>query len=76
MTELFEECKLELEEFKDEAIDIMCEDIDAYTADAEKQEHKAKADFLRLIESSIVKLHDLTNLTGVEKVALKDAIVD
>ena len=40
-----------------------------------KQEHKAKADFLRLIEASIIKLHGITTLTGQEKVELKDAIV-
>ena len=40
-----------------------------------KQEHKAKADFLRLIEASIIKLHGITTLTNQEKVDLKDRIV-
>lgn len=49
--------------------------ITSYEEDALKQEHKAKADFLRLIEASIIKLHGLSTLTGDEKITLKDAIV-
>ena len=50
--------------------------IDGYTADAAKQENKARETFLRLIESSMVKLHGLTDLTATEVVTLKDAIIN
>jgi hypothetical protein len=73
---LYDDCKVELDEFKADAEAEMQTQIDAYNADAGKQEHKAKADFLRLIEASIIKLHGITSLTGAEKVALKQAIVD
>jgi hypothetical protein len=49
--------------------------ITDYNDDAVKQEHKAKADFLRLIEASIIKLHGITSLTSEKKIELKDAIV-
>ena len=73
---LYDDCKAELDEFKLDAEAEMMTQIDAYKADAGKQEHKAKADFLRLIEASIIKLHGIKTLTGEEKVMLKDAIVD
>jgi len=50
--------------------------IMTYTEDAGKQENKARETFLRLIESSMVKLHGLTDLTAVEVVTLKDAIIN
>ena len=49
--------------------------ITTYTDDAAKQENKARETFLRLIESSMVKLHGLTGLTAEEVVTLKDAII-
>jgi hypothetical protein len=49
--------------------------ITGYTDDAGKQENKARETFLRLIESSMVKLHGLTDLTASEVVTLKDAII-
>jgi hypothetical protein len=50
--------------------------ITGYTDDAGKQENKARETFLRLIESSMVKLHGLTDLTASEVVTLKDAIIN
>ena len=61
---LYDDCKAELDEFKIDAVAEMNAQVTAYTNDTLKQEHKAKADFLRLIEASIIKLHGLTNLTG------------
>jgi hypothetical protein len=49
--------------------------IDGYTDEANKQENKAKETFLRLIESSMIKLHGLTDLTATEVVELKEAII-
>jgi hypothetical protein len=49
--------------------------ITDYTNEADKQENKAKETFLRLIESSMIKLHGLTDLTATEVVELKDAII-
>lgn len=73
---LYDDCKAELDEFKIDVETEMQAQITTYEEDALKQEHKAKADFLRLIEASIIKLHGITSLTGAEKVALKQAIVD
>ena len=61
---LYQDCKTELDNFKTDAETEMQTQITAYEDDTAKQEHKAKADFLRLIEASIIKLHGLTNLTG------------
>ena len=72
---LYDDCKAELDEFKIDAEAQMQTQITAYTNDANKQEHKAKADFLRLIETSIIKLHGFNNLTSAEKILLKTAIV-
>ena len=49
--------------------------ITDYTNEADKQENKAKETFLRLIESSMIKLHGLTDLPATEVVELKDAII-
>lgn len=51
------------------------EKITGYTEDAAKQEAKAKQTFLRLIESSMVKLHGLQHLTAAETIDLKEAII-
>ena len=72
---LYQDCKTELDNFKTDAETEMQTQITAYTDDTAKQEHKAKADFLRLIESSITKLHGLTSLTAQEKIDIKDLIV-
>jgi hypothetical protein len=72
---LYDDCKAELDEFKIDAETEMDAQITAYENDSMKQEHKAKADFLRLIEASIIKLHGITTLTADKKVELKDAIV-
>lgn len=50
--------------------------ITGYTTDAGKQENKARETFLRLIESSMIKLHGLTGLTATEVIDLKEAIID
>jgi hypothetical protein len=60
---LYDDCKAELDEFKIDAETEMDAQITAYEEDSMKQEHKAKADFLRLIEASIIKLHGITSLT-------------
>ena len=62
--------------FKTEAETEIQEQIDAYVADADKQEHKARATFLALIESSMVKLHGLTNITGLERNIIAEAIIN
>lgn len=62
--------------FFSEASGELSTKINDYDVENQKQQWKAKADFLRLIESSMVKLHDLTNLNGLEKVELKEAIID
>lgn len=49
--------------------------ITEYDNDALDQVTKAKSDFLRLMEATLIKLHGL-DLTGTEKHDLKDAIVD
>ena len=72
---LYDDCKAELDEFKTDVETEMQAQITTYEEDALKQEHKAKADFLRLIEASIIKLHGISTLTGAEKVTLKTAIV-
>ena len=73
---LYDDCKAELDEFKVDIETEMQAQIDGYSADALKQEHKAKADFLRLIEASIIKLHGISSLTSEEKVTLKTAIIN
>lgn len=73
---LYDDCKAELDEFKVDVETEMQAQITTYEEDALKQEHKAKADFLRLIEASIIKLHGITSLTGAKKVELKEAIVN
>jgi len=68
-------CLDKLDDFRTEATNEIDDKIDSYTNDADKQENKAKETFLRLIESSMVKLHGLTDLTATEKVTLKEAII-
>ena len=68
-------CLTKMDAFRDEAADEIGDKVDSYTADAAKQENKAKETFLRLIESSMVKLHGLTDLTATERVELKEAII-
>lgn len=62
---------------RDAEIDAeLMEAIEAYDEENKKQQWKAKADFMRLIESSLLKLNDFSGLNALEKVALKTAIVD
>lgn len=64
-----------MDAFKIDAEAVLAAKCLTYTDDAEKQHHKAKADFLRLIESSMKKLVGLSNLTPEEVVDLKTLIV-
>ena len=72
---MFTDCTTELSEFSLQSTTELTELIADYTADTAKQVNKAKSDFLRLMEATLIKLHGLTDLDGAEKKALKDAIV-
>jgi len=65
-----------LDAFKVDAEAVILAKCVNYSNDANKQHHKAKADFLRLIESSMKKLVGLSGLTAEEVIDLKTLIVD
>ena len=66
----------EMDTFETAAIGDLNTEINRYQKDADQQESKAKADFVRMIHASLKKLHDLNDLTSTEKLAMKDKIVD
>jgi hypothetical protein len=72
---VYDDCKAELDAFKLDAEEVIAAKCLNYTLDADKQHHKAKADFLRLIESSMKKLVGLSGLTPEEVIDLKTLIV-
>lgn len=69
-------CLTKMSELQTEADADIAAKILTYTDDAGKQENKARETFMRLIESSMIKLHGLTDLTALERIDLKEAIID
>jgi len=69
-------CLTKMSELQTEADADIDAKIMTYTDDADKQENKARETFMRLIESSMIKLHGLTDLTALERIDLKEAIID
>ena len=69
-------CLTKMSELQTEADADIDAKIMTYTDDAGKQENKARETFMRLIESSMIKLHGLTDLTALERIDLKEAIID
>jgi len=75
LNDVYDECLDEMNDFKDDAEEAFDELIDYHGDDASKQQDKAKSDFVRLIESSMIKIHGIEHLTPEERADLQDQLI-
>ena len=65
-----------MENFHFKIIEVANEMKNEYTKEAQVQQHLAKTDFLTLISATLKKIHDVNDLTELEKDELMQALVD
>ena len=65
-----------MEDFHLKIIEVANEMRAEYVKEAQVQQHLAKTDFLTLIASTLKKIHDVNDLTELEKDELMQALVD
>ena len=72
----YTECEEEMENFHLKIVEVANEMRAEYVKEAQVQQHLAKTDFLTLISATLKKIHDVNDLTELEKDELMQALVD